>query len=160
MPQLHKGVVTMLAIAAIGFVAIIAIELLVPPSPEEQLRTLRSELARLRIAADSCSNALDREEMRLRDEDERLDSLKTVIDHYESLDPRGVPADSYETYLEAFNTYNESIPGRTEAGESLQAHWQQCRAIAEQHNVVADSARTLAAELGLLRDSLRIEPEE
>ena len=150
----------MLVIAAIGFVAIIATELLVPPSPEEQLRILRSALAQQRSAADSCGNALEREEAWLRDDDEQLDSLKTLIDHYENLDPRGVPADSYETYIEAFNTYNETIPKRTEAGETLQAHWQQCRDIAEHHNVIADSARTLATELGLMHDSDAVEPED
>lgn len=143
----------MLAIAGLGLVAVIAKELLVPPTPEERLRALRAELTGLRDAADSCRTALEREQAQLRADDQRLDSLKSLIDHYEALDPRGVPADSYEAYLEAFNSYNERIPDRTHTGETLQAHWSECRAIAERHNLIADSARALAAELGLLRET-------
>ena len=140
----------MLAISVVAFVAIVVIDLLTPIPPNERLRVLRQEMTDLRMAADSCRQALDGEEARLRASDERLDSLKSLIDYYEGLDQRGVPADSYEVYIEIFNTYNEDIPARAGAGDSLRAHWAACRALTEQHNTIADSAQDLAEELDLI----------
>ncbi len=106
----------------------------------------------LRAAADSCRAALESEEAQLLASNARLDSLKRVIDYYEALDPRGVPADSYEIYLETFNSYNSGVPVQTAAADSLQLHWQACRAITEQHNALADSARRFAEEHGLINN--------
>ncbi len=146
----RKPFLVMLTISVVAFVAIVVIDLLTPIPPSERLRALRQELTGLRMAADSCRQALTGEEARLRASDERLDSLKDLIDYYEGLDPRGVPADSYEVYIEIFNTYNERIPARAAAGDSLQAHWAVCRELIEQHNAIADSARDLAEELELI----------
>jgi hypothetical protein len=143
----------MLAIAFTGLVATIVADMIIPPSPEDRLIALRGVLTELRAAADSCRSALEREEEKLQAEDQRLDSLRTLIDQYETLDPRGVPADSYDTYLTIFNAYNSGIPLRTATAETLQAHWRECRGIAEQHNLTADSARAMATELGFVRDS-------
>ena len=147
----------MLAIAVVSVAAIIIAGLLTPPSPEDRLRAMRGALTELRQAADSCRTALEREEARLRAEDERLDSLRSLIAYYEALDRRGVPADSYEAYITAFNAYNDAIAPRTFAGDTLQAHWRECRALAERHNLTADSARAIATELGLIRDSSAVE---
>ncbi len=144
----------MFAISAIALAVIVIADLLRPVPPEDRLRLLREELTGLRAAADSCRLALDDEEARLRASDARLDSLKRRIDFFENLDPRGVPADSYDIYIRAFNAYNSRIPRRTAAGDSLQAHWEACRNLIEQHNLIADSALALARELGLVRDSI------
>ena len=141
----------MLAISVVAFVAIVVIDLLTPIPPSERLRVLRQEMTDLRMVADSCRQALTSEEARLVESDQRLDSLKALIDHYEGLDPRGVPADSYDVYIEIFNTYNEDIPARAAAGDSLQVHWAACRQLTEQHNTIADSARDLAEGLELIR---------
>ncbi len=140
----------MLAISAIAFVAIVVIDLLTPIPPSERLRVLRQEMTDLRTAADSCRQALASEEARLVASDERLDSLKALIDYYEGLDPRGVPADSYDVYIEIFNTFNEDIPARAAAGDTLQVHWAACRNLTQQHNAIADSARVLAEGLELI----------
>lgn len=150
-----KGVIVLITLSLAALGVMIIVDLLVPPSPEDQLRALRSQLAQLRLASDSCRSALEREEKRLRAADARLDSLRGRIDHYEGLDSRGVPADSYEIYLEAFDTYNAGIPARKVAAETLVAHWRECRALAETHNRTADSAREIAEELGLVGDSSR-----
>jgi len=155
---LPKGVVVMLAVSAVALVAIIVSDFLVPPTPEDQLRILRHEMNELRLAADSCREAVEREEAELRAIDARFDSLRARIDYFERLDPRGVPADSYEAYLDVFNAYNAGIPERTAAGDTLEAHYQACRQLVWRHNQIADSARALAEELGLLRDSLGDEP--
>ena len=150
MASRRRPFLVMLAISAIAFVAIVVIDLLTPIPPSERLRALRQEMTDLRMAADSCRQALTNEEARLIASDERLDSLKALVDYYEDLDPRGVPADSYDVYIEIFNTYNEGIPTRAAAGDSLQAHWAACRLLTEQHNTIADSARALAEELELI----------
>jgi hypothetical protein len=151
MASQRRPFLIMLAISVVAFVAIVVIDLLTPIPPSERLRVLRQEMTDLRMAADSCRQALDSEEARLLASDERLDSLRTLIDYYEGLDARGVPADSYEVYIEIFNTYNEDIPARAAAGDTLQAHWDACRTLTERHNAIADSAKALAEGLELIR---------
>lgn len=131
-------------------VLIILVDLIRPPSPEARLEALRGDLREARAAADSCRAALDREEASLLAGDARLDSLRTEIERYESLDPRGVPAAEYDAYIAAFDAYNASIPDRKNAAARLQANWVRCRAITETHNEMADSARDFAVEAGLL----------
>ena len=124
-----------------------------PPSPRERLEKMRTSLVTLRTAADSCGAALHAEERAFQAYNRNLDSLRARIGGYESLDPRGVPADSYAAYLDHFHRYNTGVELWEAASESLQAHWRACRAIAETHNAVADSARGLARDLGLWSDS-------
>jgi hypothetical protein len=61
------------------------------------------------------------------------------------MDPRGVPADSYEAYLETFDAYNDAVPGWSERADTLQAQWRRCRDVTEVHNQLADSLRQLMA---------------
>ncbi len=139
-------------ISLVAILVMVLVDLLRPVPPEDRLRALRDEMAVLRTAADSCRLALEAEEAALRASDARLDSLRSRIEFFESLDPRGVPADSYDLYIRAFNQYNAEIPGRAAAGETLGAHFDSCREITERHNFVADSALDLARELGLIRE--------
>ncbi len=148
-----RPLVIMGTISAVAILAMVLVDLVQPVPPQDRLRSLRDEMSSLRFAADSCRLALDTEESRLRASDARLDSLRSRIDFFESLDPRGVPADSYQLYMRAFDAYNARIPGRAAAGDTLKAHLESCRAIIEQHNLIADSALDLARDLGLLRDS-------
>ncbi len=150
----------MLAIAATALVIMAVVDYLRPIPPEVQLRALRSQLTLQRAAADSCRAALEEEEARLRASDARFDSLKAMIDYYEGLDPRGVPADSYDIYIAIFNDYNNAIPAREAAGDTLRVHEQVCHAIIESHNLIADSALDLARELGVLRDTSTTEPAQ
>ncbi len=59
-----------------------------------------------------------------------------------------MPADSYELYIETFESYNEEVPRRNAAAESLETDWAACRAIVRRHNALADSLRDLAVEMG------------
>lgn len=142
----------MLAVALLIAVATVVKLTLIPPSPQERFHTLREKLQALRASADSCRDSLEQEEARFLAYNQRLDSLRGRIDSLESLDPRGVPVDSYRIYLEAFDRYNQGVPGWETAVDSLQAHWRACRILVREHNRLADSARDLAAELDLLPD--------
>lgn len=156
--RLTRGFLTMLGVAVAAIVVMAIIDLLRPVPPQERMQALRQQLTELRAASDSCRGALAREEARLRYSDERFEYLRSRIEHYESLDPRGVPADSYDIYMRYFNDYNEGIPARELAGDTLRAHEEACRALIVEHNLIADSALALAEELGLIRDSLIRQP--
>lgn len=153
-----KPFLIMFTISAVLFAVIVIVDLLTPVPPRERLRPLRQQVAVLRAAADSCRLALESEEGALLAASARLDSLRQVIEYYEGLDPRGVPADSYEVYLEIFNTYNRGVPEQEAAGDTLRLHWQACLEITERHNALADSARAIAEEAGLLDDPVAREP--
>jgi DNA repair ATPase RecN len=107
---------------------------------------LRDSLHVVRAAVDTCRVALDQETYRLEAFDERLDSLRGRVRELERIDPRGVPADSYAVYLEAFQTYNDSVPGWEQRADSLREQWQHCRDLTERHNAVADSLRQVLLE--------------
>lgn len=139
-------------IALVAILVMVLVDLFRPVSPQDRLRALRDEMAALRAAADSCRLVLEAEEAAIRASDARLDSLRRRIDFFESLDPRGVPSDSYDVYIRAFNEYNSRIPARAAAGDTLGAHFDSCREITERHNLVADSALDLARQLGLVRE--------
>lgn len=147
---LPRGVRILLVIAGLIAGASLIKLILAEPSPREHFHALRTELQSLRVVADSCQEAVTREQAEFDAYNARLDSLRGRIDSLESLDPRGVPADSYEIYLDAFERYNAGVPDWEPAAESLRAHWQACRALVRQHNELADSARELAEELDLL----------
>lgn len=153
-----KPFFVMFTISAVMFAVIVIVDLLTPVPPRERLRALRQEVAQLRTAADSCRSALEVEEAALLAASARLDSLRQVVRYYEGLDSRGVPADSYEVYLDVFNAFNRGVPIQEAAGDTLQVHWRACLAITEQHNALADSARAIAEEAGLLDDAAAREP--
>ena len=136
-------------------VLIIVIDILRPASPEDRLFALRVEMKEARVVADSCRLALEDEAADVLAGDARIDSLGRVIANYESLDPRGVPVDSYEAYIRTFEAYNDGNPGLGAAEDSLRTHRAACVIIIDHHNQLADSARALAAELGLLQEQVR-----
>jgi hypothetical protein len=151
--RLTRGFKLTFIFSAIAIAAMILVDYITPVPPEDRLRVLREEMNDLRAAADSCRSVVDREEAELLASDAYLDSLRGELERYEKMDPRGVPGDSYEVYIETFNEYNAGIPARATAGDTLQVHWKACREITESHNQLADSARTLAEEAGLLRET-------
>ncbi len=113
------------------------------PRGQQAMLELRETLRTLRASADSCRIAVERDASRFEAFDHTLDSLRARVDSLESIDPRGVPADSYATYLEAFDRYNDSIAGWTRRADSLRVRDARCREIAELHNVLADSLRMM-----------------
>jgi hypothetical protein len=104
---------------------------------------LRDTIADLRSQADSCRAAVDVEVAALRAWDLRLDSMRARVRAYEALDTRGVPADSFVIYMQAFRAYNDSVAAWPPREDSVRAMDTQCRAVAEQHNALTDSLRRL-----------------
>jgi hypothetical protein len=104
---------------------------------------LADALGVLRAAAAACRSDLDVGTARLAVYDAQLDSLHGRVRAFEALDPRGVPADSYEVYLDAFHQYNDSAAGWSARADTLRARLASCRAVTERHNLLADSLRRL-----------------
>lgn len=107
-----------------------------PPDPGVRMR---NDLLRARAAADSCAAALADEEARFRAYDARVDSLRGAVRGFEALHPDGVPADSYPSYLAAFDSYNVAVAGWQARADSLRASWAACSEAVERHNALADS---------------------
>lgn len=104
---------------------------------------LRDRISALRTRADSCRWEVDGRAAELRAYDHRLDSMRDRVRELEALDRRGVPVDSYRVYMETFNRYNDSAAAWPPIEDSIRALNGRCRAMAERHNVLADSLRQL-----------------
>jgi hypothetical protein len=129
-----------------------------PPTARQLFFELRGDLQLARQAADDCRVALRAEEDTFRAFRRRTDAMKSRIGFLEGLDGRGVPADSYRVYLEAVDSFNAAVPGWTVAADSIAAHRSVCEDLVRDHNVLADSARDLAARANLIDASLE-DPE-
>lgn len=109
----------------------------------DEIGPLRDELRVLRAATDSCRVALQGDAARMEAYDAHLDTMRARVRELESMDPRGVPADSYRIYLGAFDSYNDSVAGWSARADTVRARWERCRAVTETHNQLADSIRRL-----------------
>jgi DNA repair ATPase RecN len=115
---------------------------------EEPLAPLRDTLRVLRTTVESCQDSLTWNTSRLQADRERLDSLRARVRALEAMDPRGVPADSYATYLEIFDRYNDSVDSWTAEADTLDRKWTRCRDLTETHNELTDSLhRALVRQL-------------
>lgn len=97
-----------------------------------------AELAELRDSVAACTAELELEHDRFRAQEARVDSLRGVVEGWES-DERTVPAGEFDAYLEAFDAYNASVEAWHERADALQAADEACRALAERHNALVDS---------------------
>lgn len=144
----------LLLTAGLGFVALLAWLAVAYVQPRREARALRDSVRAKRMAVDSCRMVLSREEADFRAYDDRVDSLRGRVREYEDLHPEGVPADSFEAYMETFGRYNEAVPRWEARAESLRGRWRVCRSLASQHNALVDSLRDLLVEIGELPDSV------
>lgn len=111
-----------------------------PPDPAAMVR---DSIVVLRASADSCMSAVDSGAAAMRAYGRTLDSMRTRVREMEALDQRGVPVDSFDIYMAAFNAYNDSVGMWPAREDSLRAHDALCRQIALRHNLLTDSLRAL-----------------
>lgn len=114
-----------------------------------EIERLRSRVGDLRSSVESCRVALERERDSFNRYRTSVDSLREEVREYESLDDRGVPAESYDVYIQTFERYNESLPGWRTRADSLTAHDDVCRDLTMQHNEAAQSLRENLEEAGV-----------
>ncbi|HEX6306810.1 MAG TPA: hypothetical protein VFZ69_01415 [Longimicrobiales bacterium] len=121
-------------------VAVRVVRSLRPPDPAI---VLRDSIAGLRASADSCRIEVDSGAAGMRAYGRTLDSMRARVRGMEALDPRGVPADSYDIYMAAFDAYNDSVEAWPEREDSVRALDARCRDLALHHNALTDSLRAL-----------------
>jgi hypothetical protein len=97
----------------------------------------------LRVAADSCQQALAERQAALHAFRAGLDSMRGRVTELESLDPRGVPVDSYPVYMQAYEQYNETAGTWDGRVTELQDELARCREIVQAHNEATDTLRRL-----------------
>jgi hypothetical protein len=104
---------------------------------------MREQVQELRAAVDSCHLALADNQRELLSYNEYLDSLRSRVRGMESLHPRGVPADSFQVYMEEFRRYNDSAAVWDARVSELQAERDACAEATAAHNIAIDTLRQL-----------------
>jgi len=122
-------------------------------SPLARAEDVRTQVRAAQSAVDTCLARLAVNESRFREQARQTEVLQGRIRRLEALDPRGVPADSYPEYLETVERFNAAIEGWEFRGEVLEDRQQECRALVEARNVLADSLRRLLVESGYLPEA-------
>lgn len=145
-----KGKVLMASAVLAGAIIVVAgmINIADNLRTRREIEGLRGEIFQSRLAADSCSGSLMLQESRFRDFGAHVDSLREDVRDFEALDPRGVPEEQYEAYLERFNAYNDSVQAWDARVEVLRENEMACRALVERHNQLTDSLRRRLVEEG------------
>lgn len=115
--------------------------------------TLRDDLVGIRAELDACLSTRSQMELRFEELEREVARLRRAIDSLESVDARGVPAESYPAYLELVEDYNQTIPRWEVEGEELRQQSVRCRSLAEVHNARADSLRRFLVEAGIWEES-------
>ncbi|MFC1662168.1 hypothetical protein ACFL3S_12085 [Gemmatimonadota bacterium] len=114
-----------------------------------EIQALRAQLDAARFTADSCRTALSLEEHSFQLFNQRVDSLRNVVDGFEDPDLGGVPEAQYGEYLESFDSYNESVETWQIRADFLRANDAACRALVQAHNALGDSLRRIRDEINV-----------
>jgi hypothetical protein len=114
-----------------------------------RVTTLRGELFQARASAERCSGSLVNSESSLREFDDVIASLRARVDSFEALDPRGVPEDRYEAYMESFESYNDSVAAWESRAGRLRTAEAACRETVERHNALSDTLRAVLDSAGV-----------
>lgn len=135
-----------LLLAGAGAVVLVVVVLGARALAEErrtiaEIQALRDGVYAARVSADSCRNELAYAETRFRRFDAVVDSLRQEVRGYEALDPRGVPEERYDEYMERFDGYNDSVAVWEARAEALRAADETCRSLVVRHNELADTLR-------------------
>lgn len=149
-PAVKTGLASLGALV-VGLLIVVGIQRVVErQQTAERITALREELYRARVASDRCRSSLQTSEASLLALGQTIDSLRTRVEEYESMDGRGVPAERYDEYLGVFDQYNDSVAVWEGRERRLRSAETSCRATIEQHNELSDSLQTVLAEAGIL----------
>jgi len=113
-----------------------------------EMRALRAQLDRARMATVSCRSLLASEEDAFLEFDRAVDSLRGAVQDFEDPDRGGVPQEKYEDYMESFDLYNSSVEEWRLRADSLQALETRCRDLIEAYNRLGDSIRSIQESFG------------
>ncbi len=141
------GSVLLLSMAAILYFG--AQRILEQQRIRHEVERLRDELYRARVAATRCRQGLSDAERQIQEFRGRLDSMRARVDSFEALHPRGVPEAVYEPYLEAFDTYNDSVAAWDTLEMRIRTQEAACRDAVARHNALRDSLERFLAASGI-----------
>jgi hypothetical protein len=144
----RKLAFALFAVAVVGSLAYSVWTLVERNRERQDVMDMRDRIARARISADSCTNVLAYDQMLFRQFDHVVDSLRAQVREMEAMDPRGVPEERYDEYLERFNGYNDSVAAWERRADELRASDATCRTLIEVHNQLSDSVRKVLEERG------------
>lgn len=114
-----------------------------------EINRLRDDLHRARISSDRCQGSLQTSEASLLDLGVTIDSLRNLVDSFETMNGRGVPAERYPAYLEVFDSYNDSVASWENREQRLRIAETSCRETIRGHNVLTDSLQGVLSEAGI-----------
>jgi hypothetical protein len=136
-----KLLLGLLALAVVGSLSASIWTLVDRSRTREEILNLRDRVARARISADSCTNVLAYDQMLFQRFDQVVDSLRGEVRVLEELDPRGIPEERYDEYMERFRGYNDSVAAWERRADRLRVSDAACRTLIETHNALSDSVR-------------------
>lgn len=142
----------MLAVGALAVASLVVLggmRIVERQQTADEINRLRDQLYRARVTADRCRGSLQNSEASLRNLGLAIDSLKRLVDDYESSDPRGVPAAQYEEYLGVFDQYNDSVEVWDGRERRLRTAEASCRETIQEHNALSDSLQAVLTEAGI-----------
>ena len=147
---LVKNVLAVLATVAVALLMVFGVtRILERQQTADEINGLRTELYRARVSADRCRGSLQTSEAALRSLTITIDSLKTLVDDYEAMDRRGVPARQYDEYLGVFDQYNDSVSVWEGRERRLRTAEASCRSTIQGHNALSDSLQTVLIDAGI-----------
>ena len=127
-------------------------------SPRERVEDMRERLRELRFSVNSCVAVMGMDEQAVQIRLLDTDSLRARIDALEALDPRGVPRDSFPTYMELVDRYNSTVAGWDTLGQQARNRREECSVLVDSHNLLSDSLRALLTEQGILTENSSVPP--
>ncbi len=115
----------------------------------EEINRLRDELHSARVAAGRCRGTLRTSEGSLLTLGLTIDSLKSRVDSFETMNGTGVPARRYTEYLDIFDSYNDSVEVWGAREQRLRTVEVSCRSTIEGHNALRDSLQAVLDAAGI-----------
>lgn len=151
-PAVRTGLATLAVVVAGGLVFVSADRILERQRTEDRINALREQIYRSRVAADRCRGSLQTSQAALLELGVAIDSLKRVVDGYESLPGRGVPAGQYDAYMSVFDEYNDSVGVWEGREDRLRTAETACRTTIEEHNALTDSLQSVLTDAGIITE--------
>lgn len=147
--KLRAAIPILLSLSAAALLFVGVDRLLERQRISEEVTRLRGELFQARAAAQRCQGGLANSEARLRDFDEVIGSLRARVDSFAGLDPRGVPEEQYDTYMESVESYNDSVAAWEDRAQRLRTAEASCRETIERHNALRDRLQEVLEDADL-----------
>jgi len=151
-PSVRAGLASVVAMVAGGLLFLSIDRILEQQRTEDHINSLREEIYRGRVASDRCRGSLQTSQAALLELGVAIDSLKRVVDDYETVPGRGVPAQNYDAYMSVFDEYNDSVGVWDGREKRLRTAERACRATIEAHNVLTDSLQAVLVAAGILSE--------